>query len=432
MSSPKRWSDWSAPAVAAIAALFAHALLFIDVAHAHPLSQGALEAIVHPDHVSVRARVTVEEVIITDLMTTPLAPDAPPTEAAPTVKLSFDATYARHARYLAEHLRVTADGVPLVGTVEQVTPPPTTRPAGAQAPPPDREHAVYMLTYQPPPGAAAVRQPKTVEFSQDVLVGLEFSPGVTWEASYAMRVAVPGGPVTEGLLLTSKQPVTFNPDWQGATASTTTAGEVRVNRGQLFRDYLVHGIRHILAGWDHLLFISALVLAATSVWDLVKVVSAFTLAHTITLTLAALRLVHVPSSIVEPMIAASIVFVAAQNVFWPRQTRGWGRLAVAFGFGLFHGLGFAGGLLDAMQEMSGLTIVLAILAFSVGVELGHQMIVLPLFAALRLARATKREMLQRDRVSRLALRYGSAVICCAGMYYLVSAVTSALTVAGRS
>jgi hypothetical protein len=85
-----------------------------------------------------------------------------------------------------------------------------------------------------------------------------------------------------------------------------------------------------------------------------------------------------------------------------------------------------------MQEMSGLTVVLAIAAFSLGVELGHQMIVLPLFGVLRLARATRREMLQRDRVSLLALRYGSAVICCAGMYYLVSAVTSALTVAGRS
>jgi hypothetical protein len=174
------------------------------------------------------------------------------------------------------------------------------------------------------------------------------------------------------------------------------------------------------------------VLAAVSVWDLVKVVSAFTLAHTITLTLAALRLVHVSSSIVEPMIAASIVFVAAQNVLWPKQSRGWMRLAIAFGFGLFHGLGFAGGLLDAMQEMSGLTIVLAILAFSLGVELGHQMIVLPLFGALKLARRTRQEVADRDRVSLLALRYGSAVICCAGMYYLVYAVSSALSVSGRS
>ena len=138
----------------------------------------------------------------------------------------------------------------------------------------------------------------------------------------------------------------------------------------MFREYLAHGVHHILTGYDHLLFIGALVLAATSVWDLVKVVTAFTLAHTLTLTLAALRLVSLPEGIVEPMIAASIVFVAAQNVLWPKQSRGWPRLAVAFGFGLFHGLGFAGGLLDAMQAMSGTAVLLAIVAFSIGVEVG--------------------------------------------------------------
>ena len=69
------------------------------------------------------------------------------------------------------------------------------------------------------------------------------------------------------------------------------------------------------------------------------------------------------------MIAASIVFVALQNLFWPQQSRGGARLGVAFFFGLFHGLGFAGGLLDAMEGMAGLTIGLAIFAFSFGIEL---------------------------------------------------------------
>jgi hydrogenase/urease accessory protein HupE len=417
------------PVAAALVAL----LGLIPAVGAHPLSQGALEIVVHPDRVDVRARVTVEEVIITDLMTTPLAPDQPG-QAKPLV----DAMYARHAKYLSEHLHVTADGVALQGHVERMELP-ATRPAGEAMAAPDREHATYHFTYRPADGgsaAAAPSRPKKVDISQDVLVGMEFSPGVTWEASYAVRWSVAGGPVTEGLLLTSKQPVVLTPDWssavQGASAAAAAAaaGEVRVDRGRLFRDYVAHGIHHILTGYDHLLFISALVLAAVSVWDLVKVVSAFTLAHTITLTLASLKLVHVSSSIVEPMIAASIVFVAAQNVLWPKQSRGWTRLAVAFGFGLFHGLGFAGGLLDAMQEMSGLTVVLAILAFSLGVELGHQMIVLPLFGALKLVRRTKREVAERDRVSRLALRYGSAVICCAGMSYLFYAVSSALSVHG--
>ena len=125
---------------------------------------------------------------------------------------------------------------------------------------------------------------------------------------------------------------------------------------------------HILTGWDHLLFMSALVLAAVTFGDLVKVVTAFTLAHTITLTLSVLDIVRLSPRIVEPMIAASIVFVAVQNVFWPKRTRGWGRMAVAFGFGLFHGLGFAGGFSRRCKGLPGLAISIAIAAFSLGVE----------------------------------------------------------------
>ncbi len=154
----------------------------------------------------------------------------------------------------------------------------------------------------------------------------------------------------------------------------------------LFKAFFYAGVRHILTGYDHLLFVCALVLAATTLWDLIKVVSAFTLAHTITLTLAAMNVIHLPERIVEPLIAASIVFVALQNVFWPRQARGWSRLAAAFFFGLFHGLGFAGGLLDAMREMPSGTMFVAIFAFSFGVEAGHQMVVLPLFALLKTIR----------------------------------------------
>jgi len=97
-----------------------------------------------------------------------------------------------------------------------------------------------------------------------------------------------GAPASEGLLLTSTQPITY-------------AGEVRTGWATL-REYLLHGIKHILNGWDHLLFISALVLGATRLWDLVKVVTAFTLAHTITLTLATLNLVHLPGRVVEPIL----------------------------------------------------------------------------------------------------------------------------------
>jgi hypothetical protein len=392
-------------------------LMLAGSAAAHPLSQGALDVVVHPDRrVTVRARVTLEEVVITDLMTTPI--DA----VAGGKPAGAEQMYARHARYLAEHVMVAADGVPLAGRVVRAGAPstqPSTQPVKA-----DQEHVVYEFEYAPP-GAGSSHPPAKVTLRQDVLVGVEMSPGVTWEAAYVVRMAAAGGPVSEGLLLTSKQPLEYACDWQAAAAGTGAA----VDRGHMLHEYVRHGVHHILGGYDHLLFIGALVLAARSVMDLVKVVTAFTVAHTITLALAALRLVHVPSSVVEPMIAASIVFVALQNVLWPAQSRGRARLAVAFGFGLFHGLGFAGGLLEAMQGMSGLIVALAIAGFSLGVEIGHQMIVLPLFGALKLARRTRTEAAERDRVSLLALRYGSAVICLAGMYYLVAALSSAFAVA---
>ncbi len=176
----------------------------------------------------------------------------------------------------------------------------------------------------------------------------------------------------------------------GATNSTlVTSQRNGSGSGSLFKAFFYQGVHHILTGYDHLLFVAALVLAATTLWDLIKVVTAFTLAHTMTMTLAALNVVHVPGSIVEPCIAGSIVFVALQNLLWPSRAQGWSRLAAAFFFGLFHGLGFAGGLLDAMREMQTGAMLLAIVAFSLGLEAGHQLVVLPLFALLKVARRTR-------------------------------------------
>ena len=189
------------------------------------------------------------------------------------------------------------------------------------------------------------------------------------------------------------------------------------------RTFFWHGVRHILTGYDHLLFVSALVLGAAGLWDLIKVVTAFTLAHSLTLTLAALNLVHVSGRVVEPFISASIVCVALQNIFWPERSRGWSRLAVAFFFGLFHGLGFAGGLLDVMHQMHKETVLLAILGFSLGVEAGHQVVLLPLFAALKAARWTQADAVGRAWLATMLRRFGSAGISVAGVYYLCVALT---------
>ena len=184
----------------------------------------------------------------------------------------------------------------------------------------------------------------------------------------------------------------------------------------LIATFFRHGVRHILTGYDHLLFVAALVLGAATLWDLVKVVTLFTIAHSITLTLAALGLAHLPESLVECLISASIVFVAVQNLLWPDRAKGYGRLAAAFSFGLFHGLGFAGGLIEVLHQMPPDRILLAILGFSLGVEAGNQLVLLPLFGALRAV--PRSQMIWR--------RVGSAGVSAGGLYYLGAALLAAI------
>ena len=143
--------------------------------------------------------------------------------------------------------------------------------------------------------------------------------------------------------------------------------------------YLQLGYTHILPkGLDHILFVLALFFASTRLKPLIWQVSAFTLAHTLTLALATLGLVSLPASIVEPIIALSIAFVAIENLVFKDMTR-W-RPAIVFGFGLFHGLGFAGVLSELGLPQGEL--VPALLSFNVGVELGQLTIVLACWLAL--------------------------------------------------
>ncbi len=187
--------------------------------------------------------------------------------------------------------------------------------------------------------------------------------------------------------------------------------------------FFCHGIVHILTGYDHLLFIAAMVFAATSLWDLVKVVTAFTLAHSLTLGLATFGLIHLDSRIVEPLISASIVFVAMQNIFWPTASSGAGRLA-AFCFGLVHGLGFASGLLQIMHAMPFDVALLALLGFSLGIEVGNQLVLLPLFGALRWLRRASDDAKTPNRIFRQMQIFGSATIALGGVYFLCVALAS--------
>jgi hydrogenase/urease accessory protein HupE len=180
----------------------------------------------------------------------------------------------------------------------------------------------------------------------DVLVRLEWSGGITETVRLdAARTSF----VVQG-----------TPSWYGVAGS-----------------YTFLGVQHILLGIDHLLFVFGLLLIVQDVRTLVKTITAFTIAHSITLALAVLGLVHVPSRPVDAAIALSIVFLGAEIL---RARRGRGGVTVrypwlvAFAFGLLHGLGFAGAL--TTLGLPAADIPLALLFFNVGVEIGQLVFVL--------------------------------------------------------
>lgn len=150
-------------------------------------------------------------------------------------------------------------------------------------------------------------------------------------------------------------------------------------QNQGFIDYIVIGFEHIIPlGLDHILFVIGIYLLSQSWSALLWQVSAFTLAHTITLALATLGLVSVPPSIVEPLIALSISYVAIENIFKHRLSRG--RIALIFGFGLLHGLGFAGVLGEIGLNPD--AFISSLIAFNIGVELGQIAVIALMFALL--------------------------------------------------
>jgi hydrogenase/urease accessory protein HupE len=151
-----------------------------------------------------------------------------------------------------------------------------------------------------------------------------------------------------------------------------------------FTNFLSLGVKHILTGYDHLLFLLGLLVVARSFVSALNVVTSFTIAHSITLAVATLHLVQIPSRIVEPLIAASIVFVGIENLL--RDDIPTARRMVAFGFGLIHGFGFASALREAGIGSGTGGILLPLFSFNLGVELGQIMVAaaaLPIIWKLR-------------------------------------------------
>ncbi|WP_186294216.1 HupE/UreJ family protein [Bradyrhizobium guangdongense] len=175
-------------------------------------------------------------------------------------------------------------------------------------------------------------------------------------------------------------------------------------------DFIKLGIEHILTGYDHLLFLLALLAGARGFLSVVKIVTAFTLAHSVTLTLAALGLVTIPGRIIEPLIAATIIWVALENLLSAAPDRR--RWMWSFGFGLVHGLGFAAALGEI--NLSGAALVRALVGFNAGVEIGQLIFVVVALPALAL--------LSRGRGATLTPRVASIAAAVMGTYWLIERV----------
>jgi hydrogenase/urease accessory protein HupE len=395
-------------------------LLLPRVARAHATIENAMQVVVSRERVALELRVTLEQVDVAHEI-----PNTVGSESIDPAKL--DAVLKQHAEYLLKHLDVRADDRALTGAVTRILPPP----AAAQGIPWSRiesTQATFVIDF-----ALGGVQPKETTIGHTIL-SEHRRLGQPWEVNFAVQIRHDDEQTWTPSLLTRTMPLRWTCKWSdvkptAARPPTTSAAlqgtdrpviATRLDLAHTARQYTWHGMHHILTGYDHLLFVAALVIAATSLWDLVKVVSAFTVAHTLTMTLSVLDLVRLPSSVVEPIIAGSIVFVAVQNLLFPRQSRGWSRLAIAFAFGLFHGLGFAGGLLDAMDGMPSINLAAALVCFTIGVELAHQLLIVPLFYGLKLARGPQ----SGEATVKLPtlLRYATCIISLAGMFYFVQSL----------
>jgi hypothetical protein len=174
------------------------------------------------------------------------------------------------------------------------------------------------------------------------------------------------------------QQFAFQPESREARVTIAPTAESTRGAGSFF----LLGIEHILTGYDHLLFLLALILRGGNIWSLLKIITAFTLAHSITLALAALNIVMLPERLIEATIALSIAYVAAENLFMRHAVSH--RWVVAFVFGLVHGFGFSNVLRELGLPKQGL--VLSLLNFNLGVEAGQAIavvIAVPLLMWLR-------------------------------------------------
>ncbi len=298
---------------------------------AHPPGLSSLDLSINASQINVKAIFALQDVEAFSPMDTDL--DAEVTDA------EREASKPNIAKFLIEQLRIQVDS--------QDVSPDDIRPVSF-----DDQNNVHVELHYP------------VVPKQQLLVQSKFlSLLPEGHQQYLTIKGMDGNPLNEKML--GKQ------DDQVSISFAANAGETNTSPSLFasFSDFFKLGIEHIVTGYDHLLFLFALLAVTHSFWPALKIITFFTIAHSITLALAGLNLVEIPSSFVEPFIAATIVYVGVENII--RGDHPKGRHWLTFGFGLIHGFGFASVLREMEISSSGTGILLPLLSFNLGIETGQ-------------------------------------------------------------
>ena len=277
--------------------------------------------------------------------------------------------------------------------------------APTETPPPPTIPANCTMTGEPQIGAAAGAVIGTVSLTcEDSLGGQSIAmPGLIGQSDMLVRIQPLDEP-SHALRLTAQDP--------------STEIVAQPDTWQVLQTYFIIGVEHILMGWDHLLFVIALVLLIGNWKTVVLAATAFTVSHSITLAAASLGYVGLPQAPVEALIALSILFLALEIVRpadddAPTLTRRF-PWVIAFLFGLLHGFGFAGAL-NSIGLPEG-DIIAALLAFNVGVEAGQLLVVAVVLAVLALLKRIAGHAIAP------AVRFSAYGIGIIGAYWLVDRV----------
>lgn len=222
----------------------------------------------------------------------------------------------------------------------------------------------------------AVRSPSIVD-----VTSLRLSELPAGHRQFAIVVTTDGEVLAKAFLTSDAPHIEFAPEHRDGPHTALQSSP----RSGAFVPFLQLGVQHIWTGYDHLLFLFALLVVCRTFGSIAAIISCFTVAHSLTLAAATLNLVNLPSRVVEPAIAVSIVFVAIENLVGG-GTRVRRRAVLTFCFGLIHGLGFASVLRDLGVAATGVGVARPLIAFNAGVELGQMaiaVVALPLVWQLR-------------------------------------------------